>query len=72
MADHGQCAKCGSAEIARVEGAVGEGGAGNNIFTGWTSFSAVKVTRYVCVTCGYIEEWVDDPDDLERIRKAFL
>ncbi len=63
------CPKCTGAEIVRVEGIRGQFGSGNVIPTGGlTIFSSIKVARYVCVQCGYSEEWIDSPDDLQRIR----
>ena len=39
---------------------------------GFHLFSAdVKVDRYVCAGCGFIEEWVQNPKDMARmIKKA--
>jgi hypothetical protein len=38
---------------------------------GRTIISAVKVTRYLCASCGFIEEWVDSPDDLAKLKKKY-
>jgi hypothetical protein len=65
------CPKCGSRDIFVVPGSVGFGGAGSNIIAGSTIFSAVKVARYLCSGCGFIEEWVDDPDGLEKIKNKY-
>jgi hypothetical protein len=46
-------------------------GAGNNIPAGQTIFSSVKVTRFLCSGCGYSEEWVESPADIERLRKKY-
>ena len=66
-----KCPKCRSAEIIRVPGEVGGHGAGNNIRVGWTIFHAVKVTRYVCGSCGFTEEWIDSAGDIAKIREKF-
>jgi len=66
-----QCPKCKNSKLARIEGKVGAYGSGNVIFTGVSIFSAVKVTRYICVSCGFAEEWVDNQEDLETIREKF-
>jgi len=66
-----QCPKCKSSKLARIEGKVGAYGSGNVILTGMSIFSAVKVTRYICVSCGFVEEWVDSQEDLETIREKF-
>ena len=69
MKNSGQCTKCRSTSIKRIEGSVGSYGTGNNILTGMTIFSAVKVTRFLCLNCGFSEEWVDDRDALEKISR---
>lgn len=63
------CPKCGSGDIVRIDGYAGAYGSGNNIVTGKTIFSAVNVNRYVCLGCGFTEEWID-PEDLEKVRKS--
>jgi predicted RNA-binding Zn-ribbon protein involved in translation (DUF1610 family) len=65
------CPKCQSNDIIRIPGATGAFGAGNNIPVGATIFSAAKVTRYLCGSCGFSEEWVESVDDIERIRKKY-
>ncbi len=44
---------------------------GDNILVGWTTFSAVKVTRYLCCACGFSEEWIDNPEDVAKIKKKY-
>lgn len=61
------CPKCQGNRIARIEGRTGAYGAGNNITMGFTTFSSVGVTRYLCGGCGYSEEWIDDPEDLRKV-----
>jgi len=65
------CPKCQSTDIVRIPGDVGGYGAGNNVMVGRTIISAVKVTRYLCASCGFIEEWVDSPDDLAKLKKKY-
>ncbi|MBQ6357034.1 MAG: hypothetical protein IJI33_03650 [Solobacterium sp.] len=60
------CPKCGSDQILMVPGDVRSYGAGNNIMTGMTVLSAVKVRRYVCCDCGFSEEWID-LDDIDKL-----
>lgn len=64
------CPKCCSMHIIRINGNVGAHGSGNNILTGVTIFSAVKVARYVCCTCGYSEEWID-LEDIPALENKF-
>ena len=69
MKQNHTCSKCNSQDIIRIPGQVGPYGVGNNILTG--IFSAALVTRYLCAHCGYSEEWVEKPEDIAKIRKAF-
>lgn len=65
-----KCPKCGGRKIIRIEGKVGPYGTGNNIQTGMTIFSAIKVQRYLCCECGFSEEWID-PQDIPALKIAF-
>ncbi len=69
MKNSGICPKCGSNDIMRVDGHAGAYGSGNNIMLGMTIFSAVKVNRYICMNCGFTEEWIDR-EDLGKIRTS--
>jgi ribosomal protein S27AE len=70
MKQSGICPKCQGTDIIRVEGSAKGYGAGNNIPMGMTIYSYIKVPRYVCGTCGYAEEWIDEKD-IQRIRDEF-
>ena len=61
-----KCPKCGSMEIRRFVGEPQAQGIGNNIRVGL--LGQVIVTRYVCYSCGFSEEWVESPY-LEQLRK---
>ncbi|MDE7270929.1 MAG: hypothetical protein K2N81_10710 [Acetatifactor sp.] len=63
------CPKCNSSDILIVDGYAGAYGSGNNIMTGATIFSAVNVNRYICCSCGYTEEWINQ-EDIEKVKKA--
>lgn len=63
------CPKCNSRDIVRVDGYAGAYGSGNNIMVGMTIFSAVKVNRYVCCSCGFTEEWIDR-EDIEKLKNS--
>lgn len=65
------CPKCNSLDILRIPGEKGAYGTGNNISIGITIFSAVTVTRYLCCGCGYSEEWIDNKEDIEKLRKRY-
>ncbi|RME82248.1 MAG: hypothetical protein D6785_08070 [Planctomycetota bacterium] len=71
MKNKKHCPKCDSHQIIQVPGNVGVFGTGNNILLGATIFSALKVSRYICAECGFIEEWIDKKEDLEKIKKKY-
>ena len=63
------CPNCGSNEIYVIDGYTGPYGSGNNVMIGATVFSAVKVNRYICCTCGFTEEWINR-EDLPKVRAS--
>lgn len=66
------CPKCGSADIIRIPDHTGRYASGNNIYTSFFTLAGkVPVIRYVCGTCGYVENWVDTQQALAAIRRAF-
>ena len=65
MKKTGSCPKCEGNAIERIPG---DGQSKNGIPTGL--FSWVPVTRYVCMECGFIEEYVDEQIKLQKISKA--
>jgi ribosomal protein S27AE len=69
MKNSNLCPKCKSGNIVRIDGYSGPYGTGNNVMTGSTIFSAVNVNRYICLECGYTEEWIDS-GDLEKIANS--
>ena len=71
MKNDKHCTKCKHDDILRIEGQVGAHGAGNNITIGWTIFSSVKVTRFVCTACGFSEEWIESPEDIAKLVDKF-
>jgi len=34
-------------------------------------FTSAPVARYVCCACGYVESYIESPEDLKRIRRKF-
>ena len=67
------CPKCDSREIMRIEGRIGGYSGGNDIAgtaSSW-SFRTVKVTRYLCGSCGFSEEWIDAPEDLQKLKEKY-
>ncbi len=69
MKNSKKCPKCQSSDILRIPGELT--GVGNVIRTGWTAWSTVTVTRYLCGSCGFIEEWIDTAADIARVKKKY-
>lgn len=62
------CPKCQSNDIVRIEGKAGS--YGSNIPIGMSKL-AVTVTRFLCLSCGFLEEWIESKEDLEKIRSKY-
>jgi hypothetical protein len=44
----------------------------DGIVLGATTFAGVVlVTRYVCASCGFSEDWVDERADLEKLSRKY-
>jgi len=65
------CTKCNSVDVVIVKGEKTNYARGNVIFTGSTILSAAMVNKYVCCNCGFIEEWVDNSQDLQKIKLKY-
>lgn len=63
------CPKCQNSEIATIEGGAFKGNIYNTLSFG---LSTVYLTRYVCTNCGYTENYVDDPKDLQKIKEKYI
>jgi len=61
MKNSGICPKCKSNNISEIQSDL----LGTRISTG--AFSFASVSYYVCCQCGYVEEWITDKKDLEKI-----
>lgn len=67
-----KCPKCGSSEIIRVPDNPYRHASGNNIYTTkMTLIGKIPVIRYVCCSCGYVENWVEGREELADIRQVF-
>ena len=70
MKNTGVCPKCGHSNIIRIPGQVKAYGAGNNIPMGMTIFSYIPVDRYLCLNCGFSEEWIE-PEHLPALEEKY-
>jgi len=71
MKNSKKCPKCNGDNILIAPGWVGSHKSGQYIrMPGFHLLSAdIKIDRYVCGTCGYVEEWVPNADDLQKLRE---
>ena len=62
------CPKCGSTDIVRIPDNPNRHASGNNIYTStYTLFGKIPVIRYVCCSCGYAENWVENEEEFIKI-----
>ena len=66
-----KCPKCLSQSIIRIGGSE-KTSSGNNFPIRLTAFKAVQVTRYLCGNCDFSEEWIDNKEDISKIKEHFL
>jgi predicted RNA-binding Zn-ribbon protein involved in translation (DUF1610 family) len=72
MRNSNTCPKCQSNDIIRIPGKAGRYGSDQtNILVGWTIYNVVKVTRFLCASCGFIEHWVESTDNLATVKKKY-
>ena len=64
MKEAKKCPKCLSTDIVRIPGRT----TGNyiNLF-----FGTIRVTRFLCASCGFTEEWIEDQKGIEKLRKKY-
>ena len=61
------CPKCRSDDIVRVPSTALEG----CIPVSKLNLKPVHVTRFLCVACGFMEEWVEAPADLAKVKAYY-
>jgi predicted nucleic-acid-binding Zn-ribbon protein len=65
-----QCPKCHSTDIIRLPGELDPPATLSGAKPP-SSFKTINITHYCCANCGFIEVWVDDPNDLKELLKKF-
>jgi ribosomal protein S27AE len=60
------CPKCKSNKIIRAQHHWNQD---NTLPVG--IFSWVRVARYICGQCGFIENWIDSENDLNAVREKY-
>jgi len=66
MKSTGVCPKCSSKEIVIIPS---RRGTNNWIKVGLFDF--VKLTRHICASCGYMEQYVEGEKSLQKLRRNF-
>ncbi len=66
-----RCPKCGSLEILRVPDDAHRYLANSVCITGMLTVKRIPVARYVCRSCGYLEDWVEHQAEREEIARAW-
>jgi transposase-like protein len=57
MKSTGVCPKCSSKKVAEIPSELG-------------TYNVIKVdTRYICTSCGYMEQYVSDANSLSKLRR---
>lgn len=65
------CPKCGSGDVIRVPDNAHRYLANSICITRHAWIRRIPVDRYVCGSCGYVENWVGTKAGLDEIRHAF-
>jgi ribosomal protein S27AE len=65
------CPKCGSNDIVIVPGLYGELDGLEHFAPPGSILVLLAITRYFCCNCGFSEEWIESPEDREKIKKTF-
>ena len=67
MRDGHPCHKCHGVDIRKIKGKFPFSEHHNMAKVGL--FKKIFITRYVCISCGYSEEWIEKKEDLEYLAK---
>ena len=68
MKNSGECPKCGSTFVARKRG--------SPVLNSWSRVSVnlrsldIWITKLICTECGFIEEWIENKNDLKKFKEA--
>lgn len=66
MKNTAQCSKCSSVNIFKVEGKKFNQNSNRQMVS---AFKFIAITRFICLGCGYTEEWVTNEKELDQLHK---
>jgi ribosomal protein S27AE len=69
MENDSRCGKCGSTANFLIPGTPGDH---SHIVVGDRLMRNIRICRRICTDCGYIEEWVNDEEDLKSLKAEYL
>jgi hypothetical protein len=69
MTNDNQCGKCSSTANFLIPPTPGDH---SHIVVGDRLMRNIQICRRVCTECGYVEEWVNDEEDLKSLRAEYL
>jgi hypothetical protein len=68
MKQNNKCINCSSPDLLSIPTTPGEP---PSILVGDRGLHRVSVAKFVCANCGFIEEWVTDAEDLDKLRREY-
>ena len=63
---NGTCPKCGARDIQKISCG------GQRDYRQLSTFSAVRLDEYVCCCCGLVETFLEDMNDVEKIKRKSI
>ena len=67
---NGKCPKCGAATVHSLTNGISPGGRREYILFGGANYG-IDIQSYVCVTCGYYENYLADPKRLAEVAQKW-
>jgi hypothetical protein len=64
-----QCGKCGSQANFVIPATPGDH---SHIVVGERLMRNIQICRRVCTDCGFVEEWIEDQEDLKSLKGEYL
>ncbi len=62
------CPKCGGTQLVHVPASQWLFARGGNAYLGLHRGERVLISKYICTSCGYVENWAERPQDLAALR----
>ena len=66
-----RCPVCGSSDVVRVPDGAHRYLANSICITRFPVVKRIPVARYVCIECGYLENWVENQHERDAVKRAW-